>query len=460
MSMTSIARRLALWMILGGGLLLATLFAVVDHLVDRQLYDRFDAALVERAQAFADLIAARDGHDRHLVNSWPEFAPTRHEDFYQIWNSAGAVLGRAASNRERDLSRPAIVPVATPTLFDLHLPDGHRGRGVLLAVWPRHGTADASQPWTVVVASEREAVDALEQRIHRVLSYGIVGALLLMLGLSLAAVRSGLKPLRRFGEDVARRALAPRSSTTALTLPTELVPIGQSLDRAFTALGEALVREQRFARSVAHELRTPIAEMHSLLERLTAGSAVDDRRLNALKLSLAGMTGTVDGLIALARYEAGLEAPAIEPLELCALLERLLTDRAAAGAARALHIERALPTELWVQSDATLLERVLSNLLGNAIDHAPHGARIAVSLRHADGQATFAIVNPAPALKQTDIEQLGERYFRPAGATPDRRHVGLGLALSIAIAQQLGLQLDFSLRDGLLQVRLDGLSVI
>ena len=457
MSMVSIARRLTLWMIVGGGVLLASLFASLDHLVDAQLHERFDEALVARAEAFADLIAARGGEDRQLVNSWPEFAPTRHEDFYQIWNAAGEVLGRAASNRERDLARPAHAATDTPTLFDVQLPDGHRGRAVQLTVWPRHAADAARPPWTVVVASEREAVDALERRIHLILSYGVACALLLMLGLSLAAVRAGLKPLREFGENAARRALAPRAADTALPLPSELVPIGQSLDRAFAALAEALVREQRFARAVAHELRTPLAEMHVTLERMRAELHGDDSRVAALKDSLAGMTRTVDGLIALARYEAGLEAPALEPLDLCALLARLLAERAAAAAARAQQLVSTLPAELWVQSDATLLERVLSNLIGNAIDHAPHGARVVVALKIDASGVTLAISNPAPDLDAGDIEQLGERYFRPAGARIDREHVGLGLALSIAIAEQLRLRLAFTLKDGQLQARLTGL---
>jgi len=456
--MASIARRLTLWMIVGGGLLLAGLFATLDHLVDSQLHERFDAALVERAQAFADLIAARDEHDRRLVNSWPEFATTRHEDFYQIWNAAGEVLDRAASNRARDLARPATPAASAPTLFDLTLPDGHRGRGVLLSVWPRHAPGDASQPWTVVVASEREAVDALERRIHLILSYGIACALLLMLGLSLAAVRAGLRPLRIFGEDAARRALAPRPSPTSLALPAELVPIGQSLDRAFQALGETLVREQRFARAVAHELRTPLAEMHSVVERLAASERGADSQVSALRESLAGMTRTVDGLIALARYEAGLETPAIEPLELCALVARLVHERMAAAVARNLDIDTELPTELWIRSDSALLERVLSNLIGNAVDHAPPGALLRVSARASRGEVAFAVINPAPALEAADVQQLGERYFHPLGAALERRHVGLGLALSIAIAQQLKLELAFTLHDGLLEARLAGLA--
>ncbi|MCC6708173.1 MAG: HAMP domain-containing histidine kinase [Gammaproteobacteria bacterium] len=458
--MSSIARRLGLWMVIGGGALLAALFATLDHLVDSQLHERFDGALVARAQAFANVIAAREASERQLVDAWPEFAPTRHEDFYQIWNSAGEVLGRAASNRGGDLARPPRAADAEPTLFDLTLPDGHRGRGVLLAVWPRQGGTVRQAPWTVVVASEREAVDALEWRIHLILSYGLAFALLLMLALTLAAVRAGLKPLREFGEDAARRALAPQAASNTPLLPSELVPIGRSLDRAFQALGDALVREQRFARAVAHELRTPLAEMQFTLDRLARDDASAAPRMAILNDSLASMTRTVDGLLALARYEAGLETPAIEPLELCALVKRVCDERVASSAARALLIDTALPAEAWVQSDAALLERVLSNLIGNALDHSPHGARVALSVVIENARATFAIVNPAPLLGAADVPQLGERYFRPASAPLDREHVGLGLALSTAIARQLQLELEFSLHDGLLQVRLGGLPVL
>jgi hypothetical protein len=117
-------------------------------------------ALVERAQAFATLDRGARRGDR--PGRWSSHGPsshaTRHEDFYQIWDAAGAVLGRAASNQGRDLEPPAgAYRTYARRLFDLVLPDGHRGRGVLLAVWPRHATATRKLPWTVVVASEREA---------------------------------------------------------------------------------------------------------------------------------------------------------------------------------------------------------------------------------------------------------------------------------------------------------------
>ncbi|MGE0387540.1 MAG: sensor histidine kinase [Gammaproteobacteria bacterium] len=454
--MTSIARRLGLWMILGGGAFIAALFVVIDSMVDAQLYRRFDAALVERARDLAARIAARDAAGHEIVDGWPEFAATRHEDFYQVWDERAVTVARAASSRGRDLARPTRAPDAEPMLFNLVLPDGHRGRGVYMAAW-RPG---AARPWSVVLAREREAVDALERRIHLVLSYGALAALALMFVLSLAAVRAGLAPLRRFGEDAARRAVAGRALPAAAVepLPAELVPIGKSLDRAFGALNDALVREQRFARAVAHELRTPLAEMAAVVDSLDAASG--GAAGAALRASLAGMTRTVDGLIALARYEAGIETPAIEPVELVAMLSRLRSARRDDIAARALDFACDLPPELWVSTDAALIERILANLVGNAVDHAPAGSRVALRARAADGMAQVAVGNAAPGLAQADLPHLGERCAQLAGTARDRNHAGLGLALSAAIAAQLGLALTFELAGGVLQARLHGLRAI
>ena len=121
-------------------------------------------------------------------------------------------------------------------------------------------------------------------------------------------------------------------------------------------------------------------------------------------------------------------------------------------------LDVALPDELWVSTDAALIERILANLLGNAIDHAPVGSRIALRAAQDDaGAVTVTCSNAAPALDAKDVSQFGERYFHPAGAMVDRRHVGLGLALSQAIATQLGLVLGFELGDGTLRARLSGL---
>jgi signal transduction histidine kinase len=454
----TIRARLALWLSIGGSLLLTTLFVVIDMLVDYQLYSRFDTALIERGRALANIISAREFDTAGIAAWWPEFSAARHQDYYEIWDERGMALVRADSNKGRELSRPTGSLETTPKLFDLTLPDGHRGRGVALVTWQRVSTTTEPMPRTIVIASERESLDALERRIHFGLILSAVVGVVLMVGVSLAAIGAGLRPLREFGEDTARRALAPGADAgPVVEVPDELVPIRNSLDSAFGALREALARERRFARAVAHELRTPLAEMSTMLERDCA--PVDDKRIE-LRAALNGMTRTVEGLLALARYEAGLEAPAIEPVDVVAVLARQAAALRVPSAARGQQIAAVTPEELWVMSDAALLERIFANLIGNSVDHGPEECTIEIAVQSHDGLARVTIANPAPMLSATDAARLGEPEFRPATGRDGKAHVGLGVVLASAIAAQLGLTLKFELRAGQLLVGVEGLTAL
>jgi signal transduction histidine kinase len=112
-----------------------------------------------------------------------------------------------------------------------------------------------------------------------------------------------------------------------------------------------------------------------------------------------------------------------------------------------------MPNEAWVHTDAALTRRLLANLLGNAVAHAPKGSQIRVTATR-DGR--FEVDNAAPQLTPEDLPRLGERFFRihtGHGGT----HAGLGLSLARAIARILDLRLDLSLTaDQRLLARVEG----
>jgi signal transduction histidine kinase len=155
------------------------------------------------------------------------------------------------------------------------------------------------------------------------------------------------------------------------------------------------------------------------------------------------MERIVDALMALTRYEAGLESPQPEPVNLAAELRREVQKQSVAAEQRGLTIVLDLPPEVWVHTDSALAQRLLANLLGNAVSHSPDGSTVRVGLgRNGD----LSLANPAPHLDAADVPRLGERFYR-IGHGEKGSHAGLGLSLADAIARVLGLTLRLTLRD-------------
>jgi two-component system sensor histidine kinase QseC len=438
----SLRARLALGVLAGSVLVLSISFVVLHLSIRNELYAWLDEDLGERMHAVAEYAADHPGAE-DVAEFMPQFRTRAHKDFFQIWDARGQTLARSDSSAGRDLPRPDAV-VGAPTYHDLTLPDDHRGRAVAqVFVLPPD---DPRGTLTVATAAEIENLDALERRIHAMLlalALATVVALLLIANYSIAR---GLKPVREFARSLEAVNLGdPGSKLDTGPLPSELQPVAMSFSALLNRLLEALARERRYARNVAHELRNPLAEMR-LLADVGAGSAdVAECRIAIRDIGAAAaeMEQTVEALLALTRYEAGLESPQPEPVNLCAELRRLALAVGGATEQRALTLSIDLPGEVWVYTDSVLVHRLVANLLGNAVSHSPAGSSIEVRLA-ASGDLTIA--NPAPHLRPEDVPHLGERFLRVQNGNHGS-HAGLGLSLALAIAKVLGVKLELHLRE-------------
>lgn len=451
----SLQRRLALELSLALGLMLVALFLVLDQLVDRELYARMDTGLLERSRTIAAFLHAHPepaGLDE-LGRLMPEYEVPGHTDFFELLGSDGTTQMRSASSGGKALARPPSVPTGVvPVYFDLTLPDRHAGRAIATML------DDRGTPKLLVVATERASHDRLERRIHHTLLAGIALALVLAVAIALLAVRRGLAPLLRFGAGIARiDGTQPPASLAATPLPRELEPFSRTLGSVLDRLYATIESERRFSRDVAHELRTPLAEIRTSIETAARAPADHDATRAAFATSIDAverMQRAIDALLLLARQEAGLAATAVDPLDLPPLVENLAAALAAPMRERDIRLVRDLPAHLWVRSDVGALERIVSNLLRNAIEYAPRGSTLTIALESVDGAATLRIANPAPDLHGDDLPRLGQRFWRKSPSGGTAAHAGLGLALSRALARGLSLDLDFALQDGQLTARL------
>ena len=236
---------------------------------------------------------------------------------------------------------------------------------------------------------------------------------------------------------------SPEAELDIADLPSELKPVAGKIQVMTQQLIKALARERRFARNVAHELRTPLAEARMLAEvgTIAADPAQARKSLDEIGKATQELEQIVEALLSLSRYESGIQKPEPEPVDLAFEIRRQATQLAGAAKSRGLALHLDMPAEAWVHADPALVGRLVANLLGNAVAHAPKGSTIEARLG-SDG--SFSIGNPAPQLSEEDLPRLGERFFR-IHSGDGGTHAGLGLSLARAIAMILGLRMQLSL---------------
>lgn len=200
-------------------------------------------------------------------------------------------------------------------------------------------------------------------------------------------------------------------------VPGEVLPLVQAVNAALDRLDQGYERRQRFLVDAAHELRTPIAILNTRLEGLAPGT--DKSRLLA---DLARLSTLAEQLLDLQRMGQGAEHFA--PLDLVALGRNSVADLAplAIAAGFDLSFEAETPTSP-VLGDASALERVLVNLVQNAITYAGTGGRIIVRVEE-DG--VMEVLDDGPGIPMALRTQVFEPFQR---LRPHATGAGLGLHL-------------------------------
>lgn len=447
----SLHRRLALGLALSIGGSFALLFPLLDRWIDREIYQRMDLTLLQRATAVGRVLQESD--PRQLQRLMPEYEPDGHTEFFTLFDETGGrPLLRSPSSAGTALPLgPA--GQGTPRYYDLVLPDGHAGRALAVRV-PAHD--DAANANLLVVATERESWDRTERHVHLALLGGIALATLIATGLALLLVQRVIVALRRAGAKAASLHADTPSQRIEGDFPRELQPFADAFNLGLHHLYTAIERERRFARDVAHELRTPLAEIRTSAESALADADAGhaQRSLAAAVAACSRMQRSVDTLLLLARLESGQHTPAPDPLDLAALLRELIAALHGLQTRYAVQLRAELPPAAWIQSDLGIVERIVSNLLRNALEYSPPGETVDCRLDRDESGWLLCIVNAAPELEAADLEHFGHRFWRKHSEGGTAHHAGLGLALAFALARAVQLPMHFSLEAGRLTARL------
>lgn len=199
-----------------------------------------------------------------------------------------------------------------------------------------------------------------------------------------------------------------------------------ALENKIRALQEAHARERRFTSDVAHELRTPLSALvsaASLLEDRLDEMPVGARRPAELIVADIGrLRRLVQDLLELARLDAGQESVDMEPVEI---------GPAVAAVIHAYGWEADVDLQfdtVTVLADQRRLERIIANLVGNALRHG--AIDVSIRVRAMQGHAVVEISDRGPGIAAENLPHVFERFYK---ADPARTIDGSGLGLSIAL---------------------------
>jgi signal transduction histidine kinase len=214
--------------------------------------------------------------------------------------------------------------------------------------------------------------------------------------------------------------------------------------RVLQPLEDAYQAQRQFVANASHELRAPLTRQRALIEVALADPEASFASLRAaherVLASEQHLEQMIDGLLALTRGQAGLERR--EPLDLSTLTSQVMAAREPQLVGLGLDLRASLepaPTA----GDPRLLERLVANLIDNAIRHNTAGGHVEITTGTRDRNAIVSIGNTGPPVPPEQIQRLFEPFQRLGGArTHHNNGYGLGLSIVQAIANAHGAKLS------------------
>jgi len=205
--------------------------------------------------------------------------------------------------------------------------------------------------------------------------------------------------------------------------------------------GQIESARRQMVAAVSHDLRTPLASLRLLVEAIDDGVATGetrDRYLAEMRTHVEALTALIDDLFELSRIEAGDISWTMRQVELRELIGDTVAAMRAPAEARGVVLAAELPGhDVLARANAEQVQRVLFNLIQNAIRHTPADGSVTVRAWPAAGGVEIEVADEGEGIAKADGERVFEAFYRGDEARSEDG-AGLGLAISRAIVEAHG----------------------
>jgi signal transduction histidine kinase len=314
--------------------------------------------------------------------------------------------------------------------------------------------------WTVFV--ELPAAEAFAPIYASLLGMGIVllAALALAIIVSILLARRMVTPIHALEGGAVRIGAGALDHRIDIQTGDELQALGEQFNSMAAQLQEsyatlerkvverthqlelANLAKSRFLAAASHDLRQPLHALNLFIAQLRSerDKVEQGRLIGRLDAATGAMNELFDALLDISKLDAGVLAPSISDFPVARLLKRIETTFLTAAREKQLHL-RVVPSSAWIRSDFILLERVMLNLVSNAVRYTDRGG-VVIGCRRRDGHLRLEVCDSGIGIREERRTEIFGEFCQLA--EPGRENRG-GLGLGLAIVDRLCRLLEHSI---------------
>jgi len=405
----------------------ACIFTLTKNYFDTrtEIQDLMDAELAQSARVLLEISAHElyeqiaydaqdsksDGVSEHIDTQVHKY---QQEIDFQIWTADGRLAVRSEN-------APTDALIDKDEIFGERVVNGERWR--VYSVIDEHGAL------RVQVGQPFKQRDSLSNSIsiRLITSFGIILPLLAVL--IFMTVGHAMQPLKNIAKQIENRRFDNLQPVDTNHVPSEALPIVNSLNSLFKRLENAFEEIALFTSNAAHELRTPLAaqKVHTQVAMQAKDDKVRNEALQEVVDSVDRATHMVEQLLTLSRLDPEGSLCCGENANLCHIAEEQLSEIGIAALEKNIDLSLEAPHDCLVKGEAVMVGILIRNLVENAIRYTPDGGTVTVSIMEEDQHRHVVVEDSGPGIPEEEYEKVFKRFYRVS----EGNHEGTGLGLAM-----------------------------
>ena len=437
-----------------------------DHLITRPARDNF------QSEENRENRENRENNITRISQNWNDFIGD-NPPHYMIWSEQGNIIKKSEAINDKHFLFPKNIEDFSTPIFYSFFHQGENYRAVTFKFRRFRGRPRTRGPDRINISdvdpniqSQEESpprsnnlvgaisinTQAMNQTLNflllAIIAVGIIAGFFSFLLVQLA-LKNGLKPLNILGNNLA--SVNPSSLSHRFSkkdLPKELSPIADHLNQLMARLESGFIRERQFSSDLAHELRTPIAELKMMSEVALRWPEKNDENYVEETLDIARqLHETMETLLNLNRFENGQEELKLEDVCVKTTLIEGLDKYEDQIKRKNIKVNLEIPKGMTIHTDPGIFRTIIHNLLSNCAEYTPANGSITIKANNNSIDNVLCISNSVENMTAEMVPNLFERFWRADDSRSDSSHIGLGLSLTRACANALSLGLDVELSE-------------